>query len=87
VFNLNDPEALWLNVVNIALGVVVVVCVAVLAVAVMKELVLRYRQRAALSAELDADMRALDDHAFPLPELGLTMADGGERLDKTKKAR
>jgi len=44
---------------------------------VAQELLVRWRRRAAASA---------DDHAFATPELGLTMADGGKRIDSPKAA-
>lgn len=78
MFNFNDPETFWLNVTNIALGVVTLVCLIAVATVVFKEVLARVRQRAAVLVERD-------DHAFVMPELGLTMADGGERLDKTEK--
>ncbi len=77
------PDVFWLNAANIILGVVVAVCVAVLAIGVLREFQLRARKRAELSASMDRDLKVmLDTHAFEMPELGLTMADGGERLDK-----
>jgi hypothetical protein len=40
---------------------------------------------------LDREMRELlagmDDHALRLPQLGLTMADGGEKLEPEKPPR
>jgi hypothetical protein len=35
---------------------------------------------------IDADLKALlqGSHSFTVPELGLTMADGGERIDGSK---
>ena len=78
MFNFNDPETFWLNVTNIALGVVTLVCLIAVGTVVFKEVLARVRQRAAVLVERD-------DHAFVMPELGLTMADGGERLDKTEK--
>jgi hypothetical protein len=78
VFDFNDPETFWLNVTNIALGVVTLVCLLAVAGVVFKEVVQRVRQRATVLA-------ANDDHAFVMPGLGLTMADGGERLDKVEK--
>jgi hypothetical protein len=36
-----------------------------------------------VSAEIDRDMQMLnDDHAFHVPGLGITMADGGEKHEK-----
>jgi hypothetical protein len=77
---------------NIALGVVCLICLAVVGVAVFRELAARIRSRATIGAEIDRDMQALmgsghDDHTFRLPELGLTMADGGERFDKIRRKK
>ena len=77
MLNFNDPETFWLNVTNIALGVVTVVCFAAVAGVVFREIVARLRARAVVMVEKD-------DHAFVMPELGLTMADGGERLDSAE---
>ena len=78
MFNFNDPETFWLNVTNIALGVVTVICLVAVAGVVFREIFERLRARAAVLVEKD-------DHAFVMPELGLTMADGGERLDRPGK--
>jgi hypothetical protein len=78
---LNDPSTYWLTVMNVALGVIVVVCCAVVAFGVAQEVVARRRKRA-MAAGLDREVSDLvatyDAHAFHSPELGLTMADGGE---------
>jgi hypothetical protein len=78
-------ETYWLSATNSALGVVVLICVFVVAGAVMREIAVRMHRRAKLSNELDRDMRHLveefDDHAFLDPELGITLADGGEKID------
>ncbi len=71
-FNLGDPQTLWLNITNIALGVVTVVCFAVVGWGALTEVVKRLRVRWGLAAESD-------DHAFAIPGLGVTMADGGKR--------
>ena len=65
----SDPAVWWLMFTNFALGAVVLVCLGLLAGAVVMDVVRRWRTRTA------------DDHAFAVPELGLTMADGGERED------
>jgi hypothetical protein len=79
MFNMND-ETFWLNVTNIALGVVTLACVALFVSVVLQEVVERVRQHVLVFSPKD-------DHAFVLPELGLTMADGGERLDKDEASR
>lgn len=73
MFNFSDPETLWLNVTNIALGAVTLVCLIVLGRAIILEVVARARKRSVAIAE-DAG------HSLFVSELGLTMADGGEQM-------
>jgi hypothetical protein len=85
---LSDPSTYWLNIMNFALGAVVVVCCAIVGFGVMQELAARRRKRAA-AAGLDREVSDLvatyDGHAFHTPELGLTMADGGEPVREKEK--
>ncbi len=74
MFDLSDPNTFWLNVTNIALGLVTLICCAVVGYSVVQEVLIRYRNRKVVEA---------DDHAFLATDLGLTMADGGERLEKS----
>lgn len=79
LLNWSDPETTWLNVTNILLGVVVALCLFIMLGGIAHELISRLRKRRSIAAELDRDMRLLnDDHAFTSPQLGITMADGGE---------
>ncbi|HSD66952.1 MAG TPA: hypothetical protein VLF95_09640 [Vicinamibacteria bacterium] len=71
------PDTFWLTFTNISLGLVTLLCVLVVAGGVARELLHR-RGRRVLARE--------DDHAFATPGLGVTMADGGERLDERKPA-
>ena len=85
----NDPSTYWLTLTNIALGVVVLICFAAVGFGVLQELAARRKKRAALSAfdrEL-ADLGAtyVGGHAFNVPGLGVTMADGGEDLKQKEK--
>lgn len=66
-----DPQTLWLNVTNLALGVVTLLCVLAVGWGVVTEVLARVRKPAT----------ADDGHAFWNPDLGWTMADGGKRLD------
>jgi hypothetical protein len=66
------PDTFWLDFVNIGLGLVTLLCVLLVAAGVVSEL--RHR--------LAAGKKAVDDHAFETPELGVTMADGGKRIDR-----
>jgi hypothetical protein len=78
---LNDPSTYWLNVMNIGLGIVVLICCAAVAYGVLQEVMARRKKRAAAS-QLDREVSdlvaAYDGHAFLIPGLGVTMADGGD---------
>ena len=52
--NWSDPQTLWLNLTNLALGVVTLAAVLVLVCGVGRELVLRRRKANALDAEMRA---------------------------------
>ena len=78
--NWSDPQTLWLNLTNLALGVVTLAAVLVLVCGVGRELVLRRRKANALDAEMRAMLRDEPEHILSVPGLGLTMADGGEPL-------
>jgi hypothetical protein len=84
----NDDWVFWLNVTNIALGVVVLLAVLVVAYGLLWEFVIRRKKHRAL-ANLDGEMKAMlqNDfaHSLPVPELGLTMADGGEPAKPSPK--
>lgn len=85
---MNDPSTYWLNVTNIALGVVTLICCVAVAFGVAQELVARRKKRAAMS-RLDREVADLvssyDGHAFNVPGLGITMADGGEPAKKEER--
>ena len=70
---------------NIVLGLVVLICCGALVVGVLQEIAARRRKRAELAA-LDREVSNLvasyDSHALHVPELGLTMADGGDPVDR-----
>ena len=87
--NWNDPQTFWLNITNAALGLVVVISVAAVAIGVVQEL---YARRKLRIKGLDREVQDLvagfeDGHAFNVPGLGLTMADGGEPVDPKKLDR
>lgn len=67
-----NPETLWI-LTNRCLGAVVVVSGLVLAHDIVRQVRLQYRPQ-----ERPA---TLDDHAFLVSDLGMTMADGGKRTD------
>lgn len=67
----NDPQTLWLNLTNLGLGLVTLVCVGAVVYNIVSEIWVRNRAT-----------QANDAHAMHVPELGWTMADGGEPLEK-----
>ncbi len=87
---MSDPSAYWLNFMNIALGAIVLICCCAVAYGVFQELAAR-RKKAAKLAALDREVADLvasyDGHAFDVPGLGLTMADGGEERGEKKEER
>lgn len=78
MFNFNDPNTFWLNVTNIILGLVTVICCAAVGRGVYQDLRARFRRRVPAT---------VDSHAFVIRELGITMADGGKRVDGNLKDR
>ena len=70
--NASGPDTFWLDFVNIGLGLVTLLCVLLVVSGVVRELSYRFARR----------RTAVDDHAFETPELGMTMADGGKRIDR-----
>ena len=86
---MSDPSTYWLTFTNVALGVVVLVCCFAVAIGGIQEIVAKRKKVSAMS-QLDREVNDLvnsyqDGHAFHLPELGLTMADGGEDIGKKEK--
>lgn len=65
-------EVFWLNVTNIVLGLATLICLVVVGYSVLKETRERFRNAAAAEK--------VDDHAFLIDGLGVTMADGGEKV-------
>ena len=76
----NNPTTLWLNLTNAGLGLFVLGSVAVLIGAIALELVEKFR--ASLRQGAMQMQAGLGSHAIHTPELGLTMADGGEPVEK-----
>ncbi|MGA2195955.1 MAG: hypothetical protein ABSH40_11855 [Bryobacteraceae bacterium] len=85
---MNDPSTYWLTITNIALGLVTLICCVAVGIGVAQELAARWKKKTALS-RLDGEVANLvtsyDGHAFHIPTLGVTMADGGEELGKKDK--
>jgi len=78
----------WLNMTNIALGVITVLALLVVVGAVGWDLLARGVRKAREAHSLGADLRAMlaESHTLSVPELGLTMADGGERIEPSEAA-
>jgi hypothetical protein len=72
--DMQDPQTYWLNVTNIGLGLATLAGLGLVAYAVGQEFLARSMQRRSSAS-------GVDDHVF-LGELGVTMADGGERTKK-----
>ena len=77
MFNWSDPNTFWLNITDIALGIVTLASLAFVAQAAFREVYARLANRVSVRLHEDS-------HAFTLPELGLTMADGGEPINTPK---
>jgi hypothetical protein len=73
MFTFTD-ETMWLTVTNVVLGVVVVVACVVVVRVFAAELIGRLRESFAVQHSTG--------HELFVSDLGLTMADGGERIDK-----
>ena len=70
-----NSQTLWLNLTNLALGIVTLLALGTVAFGVAQELYAK-RRKAREYAGMDEEVR----HMLRVPELGLTMADGGEPL-------
>lgn len=66
-------EVFWLNVTNLVLGLVTLICVLAIGYAVFVEIKQRKKARAT---------GRIDDHSLVVTGLGITMADGGQRVDE-----
>ena len=79
---------MWLNITNFALGLVTLVALLVVFLSVGWDL-LAHKVKTPSRVDLrniDADLKALlhGSHSFTVPEFGLTMADGGEKVEPSK---
>lgn len=86
---MSDPSTYWLTITNAALGLVVLLCCAAVAIGIFQELAAKRKKVTAMS-KIDREVSDLvasyeDGHTFHLPALGLTMADGGEDLGKKEE--
>jgi len=67
-------DEFWLDLTNIALGVTTLVCLVAVVRVVLQEIAERRKVNAFVT-------RLTDDHVFAVPGLGITMADGGKRIE------
>jgi len=78
----------WLQVMNLALVAVTLLAAIVVTGAVGWELWARREHKARAADTLDAELWAMsraDLHTLSVPGLGLTMADGGERVEPSEE--
>ncbi len=72
---MSDPETLWLNLTNIALGAVTFVCLLAFGREIFMEVADLVRNRVKETVARNA-------HELVLSDLGVTMADGGVEIDE-----
>jgi hypothetical protein len=82
---------MWLNITNFALGLVTLIALVLVFLSVSWDLLVRKAGKSPVRVDLsniDADLKALlhGTHSLSVPELGLTMADGGEKIEPSKSA-
>lgn len=85
----NDPQTIWLNLTNVTLGLVMLACVAALGGSFLVEIRRRWQLHARgmqIDREVGQFFGKSDPHVLHVPELGLTMADGGEPADTPNPA-
>jgi hypothetical protein len=70
----NDPQMFWLNVTNVLLVLVTLACAGIVGYAAVKEILVRLRARMPILLR--------EPHLAHMPELGMTMADGGEPMPR-----
>lgn len=82
----------WLNMTNLALGIITILALLLVFGAVGWDLLVRtlhkvHAPKSAYPSDIDAELQAMlhgGSHSLSVPGLGLTMADGGERVDPTE---
>ena len=80
MFDSMNSETVWLTITNAGLGIVALICIVAVGVVAGKELYAGMKEKVRVP-------QLQDDHSFMLSELGITMADGGERLDGKPQAK
>jgi hypothetical protein len=79
MFDLSDPKMFWLNITNIVLGIITLACFVAVGYGVVLDVLAHLRKSKNTPV-------THDDHVFLVNNLGVTMADGGERIDKSSLA-
>jgi hypothetical protein len=76
----------WLMMTNYALALVTVIAVILVVGAVSWDIIVKKAHRVHTIETVKADWEALlrSPHSFDVPGFGLTMADGGEKLNQPK---
>lgn len=86
----------WFNLTNFGLGIITLLAIAVVFVAVGWDLTALWLRKARERDRVNLDTGAADiragfktwwpaePHSLSVPELGLTMADGGEKIEPPK---
>jgi len=85
----NDPQTLWLNLTNFALGIATLAALGAFTYGLLGDLV-TLRKRSKVMDNLGDEVRNLvgagtGAHLMPVQGLGLTMADGGEPVQEAEK--
>lgn len=80
MFDSMDSETLWLTITNFGLGIVTLICLIAVGIVVTKEILADVRSKVRVP-------QLQDDHSFMLRDLGITMADGGKRLDEKETSK
>jgi hypothetical protein len=70
MFEMSNAASFWVDVTNVVLGLTTLLCLIVVGSIVVKEVLARIAKR----------VHVHDPHVLEVPELGLTMTDGGEKL-------
>ena len=86
----SETWVFWLNITNLVLGIVVVLAALAVGYGLVWEFVLRHKKAHGAAANVDVEFqKMLQDefaHSMPHPELGFTMADGGDMLNPPPQA-
>ncbi|MCK9408677.1 MAG: hypothetical protein WCX28_11960 [Bacteriovoracaceae bacterium] len=80
MFESMDSETLWLTLTNVGLGIVTIACIIAFGVVAAKEFFADARSKVRVP-------QLQDDHSFVLDDLGITMADGGKRIDEKEHVK